>query len=76
MDNEIKPLLYCYQPPHPQISMLSLTCALGLGRQKNQTLNTRETRQILFNLEIRGLGFYFVYIGGFDFFVHLLYVIL
>ena len=44
MDDEIKTLLYCCQPPHPQISMLSLGSALGSGGQKNQTLNTEEAR--------------------------------
>ena len=42
MDDEIKPLLYYCQPPHPQISMLSLGCAVGSGGQKNQTLNAEE----------------------------------
>ena len=39
-----KPLLYCCQPPYPQISMLPLGCALGSGGQKNQTLNTEAAR--------------------------------
>jgi hypothetical protein len=59
MDDEIKPLPYCCQPPHPQSSMLSLGSALGTGGQKNQTLNTEEAR-VLFNIEIWGVGFYLV----------------
>ena len=58
--NEIKPLLYCRQPPHPQISMLSLACALGSSGQKIKPWTQRKLDTVLFNIEICGVGFYFV----------------
>ena len=76
MDDKIKPLLYCCQPPHPQISMLSLGCAWHRWTKTIKPWTRRKLDRVLFNIEIWGVGFCLVMsvTVGFDFFVHLLYV--
>ena len=54
-------------PPHPQISMLSLGCALGCGGQRISNLERRgnyiyTVYIVLFNIEIWGVGFYLVHV--------------
>ena len=47
-------------PPHPQISMLPVGCALGAGGQKNRTRTQRKLYRTLCKIEIWGLGVYLV----------------
>lgn len=47
--------------PHLQISMLSSGCGLGSGMTKNiKTSKQRKLYRVLFNVEVWGVGFYFV----------------
>ena len=43
MDNEIKPLLYCFHPHAPKFQCCLWAARLGPVDKQNQTLNAEET---------------------------------